>query len=205
MVKRIGLVGTHSSGKDTLSYYICNYLKKKDKSVHYIDEQAIVAILRNFPLNRPAGQLWYMGKQIQEETEYINKPIREYIVCNRTVIDPIAYTADMMHTGDCQGMMYVSDMVKTLENIALSYMRAEPYSLILLLRPFSKLHDDGVRMTDREQQLRIDKKMVELVYTYCKKLDMDFVEIKADSYEEREKEVELAIDLWHEKWNISKR
>ena len=82
---KIGILGTHGTGKTSLSYLIAHELKKKDKDVGLIQE-----VVRGCPLpvNESTGlesQLWTISKQVEKEIEVQAK--HDYVVTDRTILD----------------------------------------------------------------------------------------------------------------------
>lgn len=93
MVYKIGLLGTHGTGKTTLAYEVASGLQKKDFSVRVIGEIATVARERGFPIDRKtilAAQGWILLNQCAAELE---AEIHGYkiAICDRTVYDNDQY------------------------------------------------------------------------------------------------------------------
>lgn len=93
MVYKIGLLGTHGTGKTTLAHGIAAGLKKIDYTVRVISEIATVARERGFPIDREttlAAQGWILLNQCAAELE---AEIHGYkiAICDRTVFDNDKY------------------------------------------------------------------------------------------------------------------
>ena len=150
--KKIAFIGTHSTGKDTLSHDAFSYLKlQHKKTCYYISEIAEQALKQGLALKRFQAQFWMMARQIQEELEAQLWAKREYIICNRSIIDSIPYSKAYADKG-----YYQKKDVNALEEIAVSYLEYYPYDLIFFMRPFDTIEKDGVREVDEEGQKLVD-------------------------------------------------
>lgn len=195
-VKRIGFVGAHNAGKDTLTHHAFTWLKLHKHTAYYISEMAEQAIMHGMNLNTQAGQMWLLGQQIAEETAAISFGKREFVICNRTVIDAIAYASYFQETGQAE------INVPPLDKIAHNYMLAYPYDLIVLLAPFAKLELDGVRMSDRNEQLEIARSVDFAVRYYSRHCKQTYVTIDSETKTERAADLETILELFLEKWRI---
>ncbi len=93
MVYKIGLLGTHGTGKTTLAHGIAAEFKKKNYTVRVISEIATIARERGFPIDREttlAAQGWILLNQCAAELE---AEIHGYkiAICDRTVHDNDKY------------------------------------------------------------------------------------------------------------------
>lgn len=178
--KRIGLLGTSNVGKDTLSHHLFTYLKMKGKTCYYIPEIAEQAIMRGIDLKDMSGQMWMLGEQVKQEMSALTWGKREFIICNRTVIDCIPYSKFMIGRYE-------------LEEMVTNYISLYPYDLIFWLRPLPEFVKDGVRWETREDQLEIDRRFGMALAKYVG-YEMNIKVINARTKESRKSEMEPAID-----------
>jgi nicotinamide riboside kinase len=86
---KVAFIGSHGTGKTTLTFQLAAHLKKLDRTVELVKE---VARRSPTPLNRETtldGQRWILHTQIADE---IAAAIgHEAVVCDRSVIDNYAY------------------------------------------------------------------------------------------------------------------
>jgi len=90
MKKIIAISATHGCGKTTIVYGVATFLKKLGKNVAVINELAREC---PFPINQEADdrtQSWIISKQLTKEFEKMDK--YEYLVVDRSVLDPICYS-----------------------------------------------------------------------------------------------------------------
>lgn len=169
--KRIAFVGAHSAGKDTLSHYAFAYLKKKKHSCYYITEVAEKALMRHMDLNTAEGQLFLLGYQIKAEMEAEAWDKREFIICNRGAIDSVPYSARLGKT-----FQY------TIQALVDKYLDLKPYHLVILLRPYETIENDGLRDMDRDDQLNVDKEFLRVLADS----QIPYKELNAPTKEKRE-------------------
>lgn len=157
-VKRIAFVGTHNTGKDTLSHFAFTYLKLKKKTVYYIAESAERAFMQKININDIKGQYWLVAHSAQQEIEAMMFEMREYVICNRAVFDNVAYQLEIDRSF-AQKMLAFDEY----------FLRLWPYTAIIFCRPFETIFDDGLRSLDKNYQARIDENL----YNIAKKLTAD--------------------------------
>ena len=88
--KYFAFSGTHGTGKSTQAYTLASHLKLRGKTVILLDELAREC---PFTINKEASidtQLWILCAQVKRELELKGK--YEYVICDRSVIDTLAYT-----------------------------------------------------------------------------------------------------------------
>lgn len=179
MPRKIAFIGVHNGGKDTLSHYFFTQLKMKGRTAYYIGEQAEQALIQGMPLNTPETQMWLMGKQIKEEMAAMNWGKREYIVCNRSVLDILPYSAGLPNYNE-------------LRTIAQAYLKFNRYYTIFQVHPFDTIEDDGVRSTDKQHQNIIHELFLKTMF------DFGYSPLHLDqpSKEERMKALDYYIDIF---------
>jgi len=140
---KIAFIGTHGTGKTTLSYELAAELKKLGINAVMINELARLCPL---PINKScsfSSQLWIMASQIVEEIEHsVNY---NDIICDRSVLDSYVYA---LVTG-CAN--------ESLEKLAEEWIKTYDYLFkVPVTRP---LTPDGVRSMDKDFQIKVDKMM----------------------------------------------
>jgi len=140
---KIAFIGTHGTGKTTLSHSLTAELKKRGINAAMINETARKCPL---PINEKgsfATQMWIMSAQICEELETIEK--YSHLVCDRSVFDTYIYA---LVTGCSNDLIekLADDWVKTYD-----YLFKVP-----ILHPLSP---DGIRSTDEKFQKDVDVMM----------------------------------------------
>jgi len=138
---KIAFIGTHGVGKTTLCYHLAGILKKKLNSVDIVKEVARSCPL---PINRDttlAAQSWILHTQIA--MEIASQHQHEAVICDRSVLDNYAY---LVHAG---GVHPVLDQLVSYWMTTYDYLFKVPVGLVL--------QQDGVRDTEAEFQLEIDR------------------------------------------------
>ncbi len=158
---KIAIIGTHGSGKTTLSYQLAAYYKGLGKSVKIIQE---VARSCPFPINEKMtsqAALWIYLEHCKKELEASKFNI---IIGDRSMYDSFVYAEYFDIT---------NDLVKKYSKIAFDEL--ENYHKIIFVRPDLAIHKDGMRSVDEEFQKSIDE-------IFEKKLvNKDVVEIKSST------------------------
>jgi nicotinamide riboside kinase len=181
-VKRIGFIGGANTGKDTLSHWLFVQLKLEDRTCYYISEMAEQALMKGMNLKTVQGQLWMCGLQMVKETESEAWGKREFIICNRTIIDQAAYSKFLS-----------KDAFKATLEVAKAYLTVAPYDLIFLMHPLERFTYDGVRKETPEEIQKITQSMLEMAELFGKQFDIPIVHIKSKTKKARQKEIMKVI------------
>lgn len=145
MKKIICFSGTHGTGKTSLAYSICAFLKRRGENVIVLDEMARES---PFPINQEGGdqtQIWMITTQIAREIELMRK--YDYIITDRSMLDMCVY-------GEITSKLNVGGdrwIYKHLKPYILEHIN-EYYRHWYVLDPesFNFNFDDGVRDTDKK-------------------------------------------------------
>lgn len=148
MTKKIAIIGTHSTGKTTLSYMLAAHYKKQGKNVKIIQE---VARSCPYPLNENMTQeacLWIYHEHMKKELEAIQK--FDTVICDRSAFDSFIYA----ETTKC--LDFESYYMNYSRNAASEWMLT--YDKIIYITPESKNPvDDGVRSVDKSFQISVNE------------------------------------------------
>jgi len=141
---KVGIMGAHGTGKTLLAMSLAADFKKSypDVQVGIVSE---IARDCPFPINKETSveaQLWIYHAQMKAELEMSKK--NTIIVCDRTVLDGLAYAR-------AAGFM---EMFEEYFYIALNWL--DTYDEICWRRPKDAIADDGFRDIDPVFQSRID-------------------------------------------------
>ena len=142
-MKKIGIMGTHGTGKTTMAFRLANEIKGNCPSLNVA---ILPEVVRSCPLaiNEQAtidAQLWIFHKQMITEIEMGDHDV---LVCDRTILDNLAYSKYNHHD------KIVNDYLR----IAIDWLKT--YDKLYLLRPTCPVADDGVRSVDADFQRGID-------------------------------------------------
>lgn len=152
---KIGILGSHDTGKTTLAFALCSGLKSKHLFVGLVEESVREC---PFPINEMTNflsQYWILNSQINYEIQKHTK--FNVIVTDRTVIDNYAYAVR-------------ASRMKRIDRDDLEILRiksqhwAKTYDFLFYTKiPKKKLEDDGFRSTAKAFQIEIDKIIKELI------------------------------------------
>jgi predicted ATPase len=136
---KIGFIGTHGTGKTVATLELVCELKKQGYSADVVTEAARSC---PFPVNErttPKSQMWIFAEMLKREQECK----ADIVVCDRTLIDVIAYTKKV--SDFYAGMMrrFVESYVVTYD--AIFYMGPNP----------DYLKDDNFRSVNLQFQQEI--------------------------------------------------
>ena len=173
-MRKIGIMGTHGTGKTTLAFQLAYQYKKTnpEKTIFILPG---IARLSPFPLNENAniqGQRWIYHKQMTAELENQKCNI---LICDRTILDNLAYSK----------ILGFECIVENYLNSAISWLQT--YWKLYWLRPEYPIMADGVRNISIEFQAQIDSVLNDWIKKYSipiieinkeKKISMDMKKIK---------------------------
>ncbi|MDR1457967.1 MAG: ATP-binding protein [Puniceicoccales bacterium] len=147
-IYRLLITGTHGCGKSTLSHRICSELKKSGRNALVLSETARES---PFPINKSQTEnaTFYIAmKQAVKELEAIAHGYA-YLVLDRGMLDSFAYSEATRSHG-------ASRLEKSLLATAIEW--TNNYNKIIFLKnDLSVLDADGVRDTDLEFAMKIEK------------------------------------------------
>ena len=147
---KIAYSGTHGTGKTTKAFMKALEYKKTTSFNLYVLQE--VARRSPFNINKSASksaQLWIFAEQLRQELELSLR--YDLIICDRTVLDTLAY---------CKYLGY-DDMVDQLKEVAFEHLTT--YDKII----YSPIDDnyfieDGVRDMDKTFRNSVDTYLLEL-------------------------------------------
>jgi len=162
---KIGVLGTHDTGKTTLAFSLCSQLKSKHLFVGFVEESVREC---PFPINQMTNflsQYWIVNKQINCEIEKHER--YNVIVTDRTTVDNFAYALRAAKIGKIS-----PEDLEILRVICKHW--AKTYNFLFYAKiPKKKLEDDGFRDTTKKFQLEIDQIIRELIH----KWDLEVTEL----------------------------
>ncbi|MFX1295840.1 MAG: AAA family ATPase [Promethearchaeota archaeon] len=157
---KIGLMGSHDTGKTTLGFSICGKLKTRHYHVDFVAEVARhipVQLTLNEGTNFDA-QYWILNEQINEE---ILAKLRgaNMIVTDRTVVDNYAYAyrAALPHV-----KQILKKDLKVMEKKCLHWVKTYDF-LFYVAIPDKKMEDDGFRAIEKQFQIEIDDSLCQII------------------------------------------
>ena len=174
---RIGFVGTHSTGKTTL-------LEKIKESGILNDHEFVTSISRKLK-----AQGLKINKEADEKSQlalldaYMQTLGSENFVCDRSLLDPLAYTKYQNKIGKIP-----TRAVKVVQNTVFDNVHL--YDLLFYFPIDFDLVEDGVRDSDKDYRKEIDK----ILRREIKKSGVKVYEIKGTTDERFEKFREIIED-----------
>jgi len=162
-LKKIGIIGTHGTGKTTLAFRLAAEYKiaNPSKSVTIVSE---VARRCPLPINKKTtaeAQMWIFCHQMAAEIEAEYK--NDIVICDRTVLDNLAYFERLFKFG------YLGKPTERLfyhfSKVADSWI--ETYTKLYFLLPKAEITGDGIRSTSRDFQMEIDDILYKWIDQNC--------------------------------------
>lgn len=158
---KIGIMGTHGTGKTTLASELVLKHKKENPSLN-VRIMAEVARMCPYPINEAAtrrSQRWIWAAQMVAELEGMRNDV---LICDRTILDNLAYSKLLGFD------RILNDFLKTSVGWMLTYEK------IYWLRPSDKFIcvDDKVRSTNVDFQKNIDQ----ILAGWIKEFDINVIE-----------------------------
>ena len=144
--KKIGIMGSHSAGKSTLSFDIACRLKKLGLNVGVVQETVRYS---PFPYNdkmQPETALWAYHAQICKELEYSTRGF-DYIISDRTAADTFIYAKYF-------DLFKSEPRLESCKRMAINWLST--YDNIIFIRSNSNIVADGMRSTDQYFRDQVD-------------------------------------------------
>ena len=151
---KIAIAGIHGSGKSTLINNIKNFLESMDKSIYLIKE---VARECPYQLGTIKAQRWIWKAHINEERKG-HKSGCDVILCDRTLFDNLLYYKYLLN--DKNDFIF-NQYWKYIKQ----YMSTYNYISVLDMNP-EFIIDDGVRITDTNKTIEINKLFTKYLKPY---------------------------------------
>jgi nicotinamide riboside kinase len=142
---KIAIIGTHGTGKTTLAYRLCSEAKKRGKNAVILSETARSC---PFPINEGSsldGFFWMTGTQLAKEQLAVAHK-SDYIVCDRSVIDHVAYVPLEFAKGKIFDYMVYA---------CTAWLDTYDKIFWVIPSPKAEIAHDGIRCTDPEFQEKI--------------------------------------------------
>lgn len=149
---KIAVVGVHGSGKSTKVFQLAEKYKKifRNKTIHIIQENVINCPFEFNEKTTYESQMWIIADQIKAELEAQKK--YDFIICDRSVFDPIAYS-------------YVCGL-PDVSNILYEFLKhyGNTYDKIYLMNGSKNnyIFEDGLRTTNEEFRKKVDLKFFDI-------------------------------------------
>ena len=172
-MKKIALIGTHGVTKSTIVFNLAGLLKRNSINCEILKE---VASECPMPINLDTtkkSQEWIIFASYIKELEEMWKKNPDILVCDRSILDGYIY--------------YVNQFGE--DSILESFIQRKITTYDELWRvpiTFSKLKDDGIRSTNKNFQIEIDK-----LFDYY----IDYFNIETKEFQSEEEILNYQLDL----------
>ncbi len=187
-VVKIGLVGTHEVGKTTLAYALTAALKEQGYKVDVLHESAEMSRYVGFEHFVPSifRHRWIVANQMAGESR--KAMYRDHVICDRTVLDEIAYARVESRIRPDQ---LPGEEVAQLETEVELYVTHAPYDLLVYVPIREEFCSSILRGHDEEFRRSVD---VEL-RAFLAEIDCPVHELEGLDVRARVDEVLHPIDL----------
>lgn len=174
---KIGIVGTKKVGKTTLANLLTGHLKSLGYSCDLVPE---VARRCPFSLNEKTSldaAFWLFGAQIADEA--LVEQTRETVICDRTIIDPLAFLL-------AQVRLQENELAALLQFVR-AYLKARPYDYFIYLPITDKRFQETTAQDTFRELVAGEFRRI------FKELDVKCVELQATEDYARLKEILMLI------------
>ena len=164
MIKKIGITGTHGSGKTTKAKELFDRFVDVNKTIIVVDEVA-----RSCPheLGTIEAQEWIWHEQMSREKHAMTQDV-DVVICDRTVLDNLMYYRDLLDYNGNEIKNYLAAAIKwwDLLDEAKDWMPTYNQVIRLPLNLEWLQADDPIRPKDVEYARRIDALFDRFVQSY---------------------------------------
>lgn len=146
---KIGIIGTHYSGKTALCHQVVGQLRSEGFLIDYVREAARNSYYLASGIFNYAMQLDILNRQISEELEVLRTS--DLVICDRTVIDVLAYSYNLPEPESKLESIYK----KCIEITAYEFLKT--YDLLLFKTDYfdTLKSNDNLVQKDNQFQNRI--------------------------------------------------
>lgn len=149
MIKRIAIVGTHSTGKSTLIQDLKEKLSPTLSDYYFIKQVNRECHKYGLKINEEANDLTQLYIAANDLKQIVEAPQDKTIISDRCILDTLIYTLSM----------WKKDQIKEITFGAVLQMFSESigrYTHLIWLRPDFEVVEDGVRSMDEVWRNELD-------------------------------------------------
>jgi len=185
---KIGVMGTHDTGKTTFVYGLLSALK----SAHSLFVGVVTEKIRECPFESNEmtsfrAQYWTLNQQIN--AEIVEHTRYNVLVCDRTVIDNFAYCVRASRHKDEKGRPRINkEELTMLKQKCQHWAKTYDYLFLTTIPIRKKMENDGFRSTSKRFQMEIDEILKEIIEEW--KLDEKVTVV----YGNNEKRIDIALN-----------
>lgn len=153
MIKRIAIVGTHSTGKSTLIQDLKDELRS-ETDIHFIKQVNRECHKYGLKINEEANDLTQLYIAANDLKQIVEAPQDKTVISDRCILDTLIYTLSMAKKGKVEWDTWRA--VRVLCNQTLLN-----YTHLIWLRPEFEVVPDGVRSVDEVWREELDREFEE--------------------------------------------
>ena len=140
---KIGFIGNSCTGKTTSCFNLVKNLKFKRAKTGYCNDICRVPFSPEKFDTDEYARLHVLYKQISTEMEHMIRDDVEYLICERTSLDWVAYyNASFSPTDGFPGSIGLADVD---QQVIPGYTWMDTYNVLFYMHPMGEYYDDGHR------------------------------------------------------------
>lgn len=181
---KVGIIGTHYSGKTALCHQIVGELRSEGFLIDYVREAARNSYYLASGEFSFAMQLDILNRQVSEELEILRTS--SCIICDRTVIDVLAYSKQLQQPKDELTKTYK----RCIEVFVSEYVKT--YNVLFLKTDYFDTYQSNDSLVTKDYDFQLS--VYETIKTILDKLNLQAIQINNNNG------LETVIN-WIKKWD----
>ncbi len=112
---KIGLIGTHETGKTTFGLIFAGYLKSMDYSANLVSEAARMSPFGLLEDTTMETEMWIINQQINNELA--TSKFSDILVCDRTSLDTLAYSKYVLEKNPTEENKAIYELINKIADL----------------------------------------------------------------------------------------
>lgn len=200
---KIGFIGNSCTGKTTSCFNLVKKLKFLKAKTGYCNDICRVPFSPEKFDTIEWARLHVLYKQMSTEMEHMIRDDVDYLICERTSLDWIAYYNASFDPLD--GKFDLEDLAGVDEHVLPGYTWMDTYHVLFYMHPMGEYYDDGHRPSATHIRDKVQPEYESILKYIKQNYNGTLIEIFSDNVIERTAEVEERFEKWFYGFDYSEK